>query len=223
MDISPSHVIGNQISTTFLGRVMILFGVALGVSALGAYLGFLGMQGATLSSLPGFMGLAFVIELILIFTSRWWSQSRPLNYILFAVFAFASGLTVAPIIFTLVLQGSGGLVVQALLATTVTFAAAGLIAWKTEVNMFKFQGLLMTGLIGMLIVGLISLFFPMSSLMDSIYSFGGILLFTGFLMFDLQRVRYNAAQNEIEVALALYLDIFNLFLYILRFLDRGSR
>ncbi len=223
METSPSHVIGNQISTTFLGRVMILFGVALGISALGAYLGLSSMQGSTLNSFPGFMGVAFVVELILIFTSRWWSQSRPLNFILFSVFAFASGLTVAPIIFQLILQGSGTIVVQALLATTVTFAAAGLIAWKTEVNMFKFQGLLMTGLIGMIIVGIISIFLPMSSLMDSIYSFGGILLFTGFLMFDLQRIRYNAVQNEIEVALALYLDIFNLFLYILRFLDRGNR
>ena len=221
MNVTHVQSAGGQISSTFFGRVIMFFGAAVGVSALGAYVGFSQIAGAaSLGTLPGLMLVAMLVELVLIFTSRWWSQARPLNYILFAAFTFLSGFTVAPIIFQLVLQGSGALVVQALLATTATFIAAGLIAWRTNINMFRFQGLLTMGLIGMIIVGVLSIFFPMGGLVNSIYSFFGILLFTGFIMFDLQRIRYNVAQNEIEVALSLYLDIFNLFLYILRFLDR---
>lgn len=221
MDASQVRLAGGQISSTFFGRVVMFFGAAIGISAIGAYIGFNQIAGAeALSKLPGLMIGAMIVELVLIFTSHWWSQNRPLNYILFAAFAFLSGFTVAPIIFQLVLQGSGGLVTQALLATTLTFIAAGLVAWKTNINMFRFQGFLFMGLIGMIIVGILGIFFPFGSLMESIYSFGGILLFTGFIMFDIQRVRYNVVQNEIEVALALYLDIFNLFLFVLRFLDR---
>ncbi len=221
MHTSGTHLGNTQITSTFFGRVVLLFGLALGVSAMGAYVGFSNMQNiAVLKSLPLYMIGAMIAELVLIFTARFWSQARPINYILFAVFAFISGFTIAPIIFQVVLHGNGGVVVQALLATAVTFTAAGLIAWKTNIDMFRFQGLLMMGLIGMIIIGIVSIFLPMSGLMESIYSFGGILLFSGFIMFDIQRVRFNTSQNEIEVALALYLDIFNLFLYILRFLDR---
>lgn len=221
MDVSQVRSAGGQVSSTFFGRVIMFFGLAIGVSALGAYIGFNMIAGAeSLSTLPGLMIGALIAELVLIFTSHWWSQNRPLNYVLFAAFTFLSGFTIAPIIAQLVLQGSGGVVVQALLATTATCIAAGLVAWRTNVNMFRFQGFLTMGLIGMIIVGILSMFFPMGGLAGSIYSFFGILLFTGFIMFDLQRIRYNVAQNEIEVALALYLDIFNLFLYILRFLDR---
>lgn len=212
---------GRQISSTFFGRVVVLFGAAIGVSALGAYFGFNQISSVEgLNMLPGLMIGAMIAELALIFTSHWWSKTRPLNYILFAAFAFISGFTVAPIIFQLVLKGSGALVTQALLATMLTFVAAGLIAWKTNVNMFRFQGFLVMALIGMVIMGVISIFFPMGGLVNSIYSFFGILLFTAFIMLDIQRIRYSVAQNEIEIALALYLDIFNLFLFILRFLDR---
>ncbi|MFA7278393.1 MAG: Bax inhibitor-1 family protein [Candidatus Gracilibacteria bacterium] len=221
MYTSETHLGNTQITSTFFGRVVLLFGLALGVSAMGAYVGFSNMQNiAAFNNLPLYMIGAMIAELVLIFTARFWSQTRPLNYILFAVFAFISGFTLAPIIFQIVLRGNGGVVVQALLATAVTFTAAGLIAWKTNINMFRFQGLLTMGLIGMIIIGIISMFFPMSGLTESVYSFVGILLFSGFIMFDVQRIRFNTSQNEIEVALALYLDIFNLFLYILRFLDR---
>ena len=209
-----------QISTTFFGRVMMLFGLALGVSALGTYIGF--NQGLDLMiAHPGYMWAIFAAELILIFTSRIWQKMKPLNYILFSVFAFLSGVTLAPIIYMYMTQSGGGeIVFRALTATMLTFAAAGLVAWKTNIDMFRFQGLLFFGVIGLIVVGLLGVFFPFSSAMEGVYSFFGIMIFTGFVMFDMQRVKYAMAQNEMDLALQLYLDIFNLFLYILRFISR---
>lgn len=216
-----SNATHRDISSTFLGRVVMLFGVAIGISALGAYIGFTNMASFTIKTMPAYMMGAMIAELVLIFTARWWSTMRPLNYVFFAAFAFVSGFTVAPILYSLVAQGSGEIVYRALTATMVTFVAAGLVAWKTEIDMFRFQGFLTMSLIGMLIVGVLGIFFPFGSMMESIYSFFGIILFIGYTMFDLQRLRFNATQNEIEIALAIYLDIFNLFLFILRFLSRG--
>lgn len=199
---------------------MMLFGLALGVSALGTYIGF--NQGLDLMiANPLYMWGVFITELVLIFTSHWWQKIKPLNYILFSVFAFISGVTLAPIIYMYITQSGGGeIIFRALGATMLTFTAAGLVAWKTNINMLKFQGLLFIGLIGLIIVGVLGIFFPFSSAMEGIYSFLGIAIFTGFVMFDIQRVKYQIAQNEMDLALQLYLDIFNLFLYILRFMRR---
>lgn len=219
MELSHIQSGAGKLSTTFFGRVIMLFGLALGASAVGAYIGFnYGLD--LMIGKPYFMLIAFGIELVLIFTSHWWKQVRPLNYVLFTLFTFITGFTLAPLLYLLIAQGNGELIYRALAATMLTFAAAGLIAWKTDINMFRFQGVLFFGLIGMIIVGLISLFFPFSSAIEGVYSFLGIMLFTGFIMFDIQRLRFGVAQNEMDIALQLYLDIFNLFLFILRFLNR---
>jgi FtsH-binding integral membrane protein len=219
MELSHTQSGAGKLRATFFGRVIMLFGLALGASAVGSYVGFnFGLD--LMIGRPGIMLLAFVIELVLIFTSHWWKQVRPLNYILFSFFTFITGFTLAPLLYLLIAQGNGELIYRALAATMLTFAAAGLIAWKTDINMFRLQGLLFFGLVGMIIVGLIGIFFPFSSSMEGIYSFFGIMLFTGFIMFDIQRLRFNAVQNEMDIALQLYLDIFNLFLFILRFLNR---
>lgn len=219
MEISHAQSGAAHISTTLFGRVIMLFGLALGMSALGTFVGFnYGLD--LMIGRPSVMLIAFVIELALILTSHWWKQIKPINYVLFALFAFTSGFTLAPLLYLLIAQGNGAVIYRALSATMLTFVAAGLVAWKSNINMFRLQGALFFGLIGLMIVGLISMFFPFSSTADAIYSFIGIILFTGFIMFDIQRLRFNAVQNEMDIALQLYLDIFNLFLFILRFMGR---
>lgn len=214
-----SQSYSQKISTTFFGRVVMLFGLALGVSAIGAYVGF-NMALELMVRSQAFMWGIFIAEIALILTSRVWQKIKPLNYILFATFAFLSGVTLAPILFITIAQGGGEILYRALAATMITFTAAGLVAWKTEIDMFRFQGLLMIGIISMIVIGIIGIFFPFGSVMEGAYSFAGIMLFTGFIMFDIQRVKYAAGQNEMDLALQLYLDIFNLFLYILRFMSR---
>src|SRR3989338_8943136 len=175
---------------------MMLFGLALGVSAFGTYIGF--NQGLDLMiANPGYMWGIFITEIVLIFTSQWWQKIKPLNYLLFSLFAFISGVTLAPIMYMYITQsGGGGIIYRALGATMLTFAAAGLLAWRTNINMLKFQGLLLLGIIGLIVVGVIGIFFPFSSALEGIYSFLGIIIFTGFVLFDIQRVKYAWAQNE---------------------------
>lgn len=219
MENSQTLVSGGQISSTYLGRVLTLFGLALGVSALGTYIGFnyalVYMMGS-----PMIMFGIMMLELVVIISAAKWMHLRPLNYFLFAFFAFLSGFTLAPVIYMVLQSGNGEILYRALAATMVTFVAAGLIAWNTNINMMKFQGFLFMSLIGMIVVGLISMFFPFGSMMEGVYSFLGILLFAGYSMYDIQQMKFNTQRNEMEAALALYLDIFNLFLYILRFLGR---
>lgn len=71
-------------------------------------------------------------------------------------------------------------------------------------------------------VGLSSLFFGMNSTVDLIYSWLGATVFTVYLFIDTQMVfRKVYPDEEIRCAMTLYLDIINLFLYILRILARN--
>ena len=79
------------------------------------------------------------------------------------------------------------------------------------------------GLIGMLVVALIGIFIPWGNTGEMIFSGAGVLLFSLFAMFDIQRLRYSPEDEYINAAINLYLDLFNLFIYILRFTGAVSR
>jgi len=204
-------------SSAFVSKVISLFGLAILVTAAGVYLGYNYWLESILGNQILFFGL-FIAEFALILTSRMWSKTEPLNYFLFLAFTFISGLTVVPLI-TYFVQGFGqgfALIYNALFATTATFMAAALIGYRSEKSLSGWTGFLTTGLIGMLIVGLMGIFFPWGNTMEMLYSGFGVLIFTGFVAVDINRLRDYPEDEYIQAAMALYLDLFNLFIFILR-------
>lgn len=211
------------LETTFFGKVMFFFALAVFASFAGVYtVNHFFFQ--YFYETPALMWGAFIAELILIFTARMWIQKAPINRLLFAVFAFLSGVTAAPLI-GIVAASPGGVDVltKALLATGFMFTATALIGWTTKIDLSGMRGFLMSGLIGMIVVGIIGIFTPWGNTMEMIYSGFGVLLFSGFVAYDFQKLKHYPEDRYIDAALALYLDIFNLFLYILRFIDGGRR
>jgi len=79
----------------------------------------------------------------------------------------------------------------------------------------------MLSLIGLIFFGILQIFFPSlrSGGAEFLLSGAGIVIFSLFLTFDLKRVHRLAVggASPFLLALSLYLDIFNLFLYVLRF------
>lgn len=213
---------GKSYTVTFYGKVIFFFGLAILMSALGMFLTASYFLQYILIN-PALIYLLFIVELIIIFTSRLWSQRSPLNKIMFAAFTFITGMTAAPIVAYVAATSGLSVVLRALAATVLTFAAAGLFGWKTEINLSGFRGFLGVSLLGMIIVGLIGIFIPWGNTMELIYSWFGVILFTGYVMFDFQRLKKYPENMYMEAALALYLDIFNLFLFILRIMSSSRR
>jgi len=213
---------GSSYSITFLGKVMMFFALALVMSIAGIYV-MLNYVFATASFSTGMFYGLFIVELGIILTARLWSQKRVINKIMFALFAFISGMTAAPIIAMAAAEAGIMIVVRALAATVLTFAAAAIFGWTTKVNLIGMRGFLMISLIGMIITGVIGLFIPWGSTMELIYSWFGVVLFAGYTMYDIQKLKKYPENMYIEAALSLYLDIFNLFLYILRAIMASRR
>jgi len=213
---SQAEVMGKGYSTTFFGKVMSFFALAILASLAGTYVTFNFLLGYFITA-PWLMWVLLAAELIIIFTSRLWSQKTPLNRLMFAVFAFITGMTIAPLI-AVVAASYGGvmIIMKALLATTLTFTAAAVFGWTTHFQLSGMRGFLVIGLIGMIITGILGIFFPWGGTMEMIYSGIGVLLFTGYTMYDFQKIKRYPEDMYIDAALQIYLDIFNLFLFVLR-------
>ncbi|MEK7085814.1 MAG: Bax inhibitor-1/YccA family protein, partial [Patescibacteria group bacterium] len=174
--------------------------------------------------MPALMWIFFIVELVLIFTSRSWSTKVPLNRFLFVLFTFITGVTIAPLL-GIVAQSPGGvdILTKALLATGLMFTATAAFGWTTKMDLSGMRGFLMIALIGMIVVGVIGIFIPWSNTMEMVYSGVGVLIFSGFIVYDFQKIKQYPEDRYIDAALNIYLDIFNLFLYILRLIMASRR
>ncbi|MBI5754495.1 Bax inhibitor-1/YccA family protein, partial [Candidatus Peregrinibacteria bacterium] len=211
------------IEPTFFGKVMTFFALAILSSAAGVFITSQYWMEYFYQQ-PALMYVAFIVELAIVFTSRLWSTKIPLNRFMFVLFTFITGVTVAPLISIVAHTPEGmDILSKALLATGLMFTATAIFGWTTKIDLSGLRGFLMIGLIGMIVVGLIGIFMPWSNTAEMIYSGIGVLLFTGFIAYDFQKIKQYPEDRYIDAALALYLDIFNLFMYILRLILASRR
>jgi FtsH-binding integral membrane protein len=164
------------------------------------------------------------MELVLIFTARLWMDKTPLNYILFGLFPTLSGFTITPYILS-VLAGyaNGGTILMNAFASTVFMAGASAVfARTTSWNLGGLGRAMIFGLIGLIGLSLLQLFVPAlrTTGMELAISGFGVVFFAIFTAYDVQRISKlgKMGANPFLLALSLYLDIFNLFLYVLRFM-----
>lgn len=193
----------------------------MGLTLFGVYLG---MNFASVLLSSGVQIFFVIAELVLIVSATWWSRSSPLNIVLFVLFPLLSGITVTPYILSVLFGLSNGpaILLNAVAATVgISLSAAalarlapGLSAWGSS---------LFFGVVGLLLLSLFQVFFPALRTpgFEMAISGAGIVVFALFAAFDIQRIRRmgTLGANPFMMALSLYLDIFNLFLYVLRFMS----
>lgn len=173
----------------------------------------------------GWIMMLFIAELAIIWTAPAWSRSAPLNLVLFAVFPLLSGITLTPVIAYLLVGYANGaaILLNALIATALLTASSAVLASISRSDLGSvYGGFLLQALIGLIIFAILQLFFPSlrGQTIETVLSGAGIVIFSLFLAVDFQRLarRPDLAGSPFLLALMLYLDIYNLFLYVLRFM-----
>lgn len=212
------------LSSSFQASVYGLLTLAMAVTFLGVFVG-MSWAGTLLSS---GMHFAFAIaELVLIFSARWWVEKKPWNVILFVLFPLLSGITLTPYLLMILVSFTNGasILFNAVLATVFMSLAAALLACIAP-SLARMGRMLLLALVGMLVLSLLQIFVPAlrTQGVELLIAGAGILLFAAFTAFDLQRVASTrrGQMSPFLLALSLYLDIFNLFLMILRFMTALS-
>ncbi|MDX2076871.1 MAG: Bax inhibitor-1/YccA family protein [bacterium] len=111
--------------------------------------------------------------------------------------------------------------------TAALFGAMTFVGFTTKMDLSRFGFFFMAALIGLVLAMLINMLLQ-SSALDFIISVAGVLLFTALTAYDTQKIKNMAANPDIQAdgslavkvsiigALELYLDVINLFLFLLR-------
>tara|TARA_B110000908_G_C10107835_1_gene381600 strand:- start:3 stop:725 length:723 start_codon:yes stop_codon:yes gene_type:complete len=142
---------------------------------------------------------------------------------MFLAFSATMGLSLGSVF----LMYSIGSISQVFVITAGTFAVMAFAGYTTSMDLSKFGSLLFMALIGIIIASIVN-WFMQSGMMDFIISIAGVLVFTGLVAYDTQRIKRIGAGVEygtagatklaILAAVSLYLNFINLFLFLLRLL-----
>lgn len=193
-----------------LGRVLSLLGVAFLCTAGGAFIGQMLGPGAFILSIVGSIG-----TLIALMFAR---EKSPWNLWLMYGFATFEGMAIGLIVDRYIAAGLGGAVLNAAATTGVVTLVAGGYGYTTKRDLTKLGGVLFIGLIAVVVASIVGIFIQLPAF-HLVLSVITALLFTGFLVFDLNRVANAKDVTEgqiILLAVGVYLDIINLFLALLR-------
>jgi FtsH-binding integral membrane protein len=161
--------------------------------------------------------VSLVGSIVTLIATMFKARSYPSNVILLGTFtlfeAYGLGMACAFV--------ESDVLVQALLLTFVIFIGLTAFAFQTKYDFISWQGALGMGLWALIGWGFVMMFFPHQSLaVEMIYSGLGALIFSVYIIVDTQKIMRTAhLDDEIPATISLYLDIVNLFLFILRLLQ----
>jgi modulator of FtsH protease len=208
-DYGIGSALGVQRSAV-LGKVLGLLGFAFVFTAGGALIERNIGPGALLLSIFGSFGTLIALQFL--------RERSPLNLALLYAFATFEGMLLGMILDAYFARGLGGVVTNAALTTAAVALAAGTYGYTTKRDLSGFGGILFVGLLGVIVASVVGIFVQSSLLYIGISAVASVL-FTGFLIFDLNRVANMRGATEgqtILLAVRVYLDIVNLFLALLR-------
>ncbi|WP_421997092.1 Bax inhibitor-1/YccA family protein [Reyranella sp.] len=123
---------------------------------------------------------------------------------------------------------TGASVARTFFVTAAAFGALSLYGYTTKRDLSAFGKFLFMGLVGIILASLVNLFFP-SGTMTFIISVAGVLIFSGLIAYDTQRIKEQYAEawgteaaQKVAVfgALSLYLDFVNLFQFLMMFMGQ---
>jgi len=207
-DFGSTVALGQR--SAVLGKVLALLGFSFVFTAGGALLGRNLGPGAFFISLVGSFGTLIALQFL--------RERSPINLALLYGFATFEGMLIGLILETYIARGMGAVVLNAALTTAAVTLAAGTYGYTTKRDLSGMGGILFVGLLGVIIASVVGIFIQLPLLYVGISAVAAVL-FTGFLVFDLNRVAAMRGATDgqaILMTVRVYLDIVNLFLALLR-------
>jgi modulator of FtsH protease len=160
----------------------------------------------------------WIIQLVVLFGTLFALQkfrNSALSIPLVFFFTGFLGYTAGPIVnFYLGMANGGDIVMTALSMTGISFLGLSAYAISSRKDFSFMGGFLMIGLILVIIASLANIFFAIPALSLAI-SAVGVLVFSGFILYDTSRMVNGGETNYVMMTVSLYLNIYNLFMMLL--------
>jgi FtsH-binding integral membrane protein len=206
---------GEGVQTSgLISKVMGLLAVSFLSAAIGTFIGLFVLPVGTFGTYFMLVIAGFIVLIAL----RFMIQKPGINLFLLYLFTFIEGMALAPIVSAYAAINSN-ILGQAFLITAIVAFGLAIYAWTTKRDFTRIGDYLFVGLILLLVVSIIGIFFQ-STLVVLVISFFGVAIFSGYVLYYVQRARYMAdtMPNAIGLTVSLFITLLNLFLYILQIL-----
>ena len=183
---------------------------------------------SALSSNPGTTMTFFCIALVLSFVTliplacvRSIGRSVPINYIL--LFAFT--LCESYMLMLCCAKYNAEVVIAAAALTAGVTVALTIYAFTTKADFTWLGGMLFAGICILIVTGLLYYIIPPTEVLYLLYCAAGVFIYSIYLIYDTQLIsgKFGNAfeiDDYVIAAVNVYLDIINIFLYILSILGR---
>lgn len=140
---------------------------------------------------------------------------------LYIAFTAIMGISIAPVQFIY----TDASILNVFITASVMFIVMAVYGWVTKSDLSSMGNLLFMGLIGLIVSGLVNMFLQ-SSMLSMVTSAIGVGIFAMLTAYDVQRLKQysqqvmgspsEAGKFAIMGAIQLYLNMINLFMYLLR-------
>jgi modulator of FtsH protease len=196
-----------------------LLAKVLAITSLGFLITSVGVATAPVwSFLPGLIAV-FALVFAISFARK---QSPAMALGLFLLLTYFMGWEIGPIIQMYIRSFGIGLVFNAAVTTGLGMACMGIVAYLFNINYRRLTGIAMAALLGVLLLGIVSIFFHF--LQPDTYSWLILGVFTLLTVGDFARIRAGGdGQSAVSLSLSIYLDAINIFLAVLQLMGGRRR
>lgn len=147
----------------------------------------------------------------------------PANYFFLFLFTVGISIQICYVCSVYVALGHAHLILQAFGVTAVIFLGLSAYVLYSGKDFSYLGGFLRMSLWGLVVVGMGALFFPWM-VQGLLYGFVGALTFCGYILYDTWRIQKQFGYDDyIGATIEIYLDIVNLFLYVLDILTKMDK
>src|SRR5579884_198119 len=200
-------------SRAVFGQVMGLVALTVGCAALGAYIG---------RNLSGSTGLLlFIAAFASIFGLNIAAARGHEQLAIGLLFGLGLllGLAVGPVL-AVYAKAEPSILWQATGATAAFVGGLGAFGYATRRDLSSWARGLFWALLALIAFGVVGIFVAIPN-GHIIYAVAGLVIFGAFTIFDFNRLRRATMQSAVPIAAGIFLDIFNVFLFMLRLLGGG--
>ena len=217
----------------YLQKIFALMFGAVGLSALTAWFTIYG-GGIRLLVNEGGMSALFYIVIFGGLALSIWAQARAFSMkpttaaLLLALYAVLMGFGMTPLIWG-ALAVNPMSILYAFVVAAAMFACMAMFGYKTAKDLSFLGMFLFMGMIGLVLIGLISFIWPLGSVFSTIVCLIGVLVFALFTAYDMQNLKTAYAalsdsrqKDQLAVlgALHLYISFIAMFQYLLSLFNR---
>jgi len=157
-----------------------------------------------------------ILSIVLIIALMGFKDKSPHNMLLLAAFTFVEAFMVGTVT-TAYAEENIGIVLEAVFLTGAIFIGLTVFTFQSKID-FSFLGAFLSMGLGALILwGFFAMIFGAGT--GYVYALLGCIIFSGYILFDTWLIMDRLNPHEyVMAAIMLYLDIINLFLYLLQLL-----